>query len=167
MSLIRGLVQYGSAQVSAKLGRCPKCMGLSLSGAVIGWVVVAGVAYFWPQFPFMNLLVLWPASFTSLWLLHIVTSAGRTVVSARQGREAVVQGQQTTVPVFSRRQVATVFVSGAALAIVASVGSVRQALGAGPCNECCNSNHSCPCHNWKCDISATKFGCTFGKCTTF
>jgi hypothetical protein len=68
-----------SALVLAKLGRCPKCMRLLLGGAVTGWLALAIVVRLWPGFQFRNLLALWPASFTALLLVHIVTYGGRSV----------------------------------------------------------------------------------------
>ena len=82
MGVIRALVQYGSAQVAAKLGRCGKCMGLSLIGAVLGWGVFSAVVDFWPQCPFLNVVALLPVSFTALWVLHILTYGARFVKAA-------------------------------------------------------------------------------------
>src|SRR5260370_17978126 len=67
------------ALVLAKLGRCPKCMRRLLAGAVTGWLARAIVVGLWPGFQFRNLLALWPASFTALLLVHIVTFGGRRV----------------------------------------------------------------------------------------
>ncbi len=99
--MAHGLFQRVSALGAAKLGRCAKCMGLSLSGAVIGWVVLAGVVRYWPQFPFTNLLALWSASFTALWVLHILTFGGRVVAAQHRAQEEAVPA---TGPVMTRRR---------------------------------------------------------------
>ncbi len=100
VSVVHGLFQRVSALGAAKLGRCAKCMGLSLSGAVIGWLVLAGVVSYWPQFPFTNLLALWPASFTTLWVLHILTFGGRVVATQHRAQQDAVPA---TGPVMTRR----------------------------------------------------------------
>lgn len=130
--MIRALVDYSSAQVSAKLGRCPKCMGLSLGGAVTGWLVLAGVLHIWPQFPFANLVALWPASFSALWLLHIFTYGGRALAAEHQAqREGTVR-----VRVMTRRRLANLFIGSAVLAIVVSVQSATA------WNNCCSLSGS-------------------------
>jgi hypothetical protein len=124
--MIRALIDYSSAHVSAKLGRCPKCMGLSLGGAAAGWLALAGVLHIWPQFPFANLVALWPASFSALWLLHIFTYSGRVLAAEHQAQ------REGTVRVMTRRRLASLFIGSALLAIVVSV---QSATG---WNDCCS-----------------------------
>jgi len=131
--LIRALVDYSSAQVSAKLGRCPRCMGLSLGGAVTGWLALASVLHIWPQFPFANLMALWPVSFSALWLLHIFTYGGRVVAAEQQAQLA----GTARVRVMTRRRLASLFIGSAVLAIGASVQSAT-----GWNNNCCSLSHS-------------------------
>lgn len=118
----------------AKLGRCSFCMGLALSGAVIGWAALAAVAALWPGFPFLTLLALWPISFTVLWLLHIATFGIRAVASERRGMP---EPDMTR-----RRMVAGVFASALGLAILASLVAAPQALAGGKC--CVAGITQCP-----------------------
>lgn len=48
-------------RIDDKLGRCPRCFSLALLGAL-----------------------LWPASFTALWLTHLAVYAARTLAQARR-----------------------------------------------------------------------------------
>jgi hypothetical protein len=157
MGSMRALIQHVSALVAAKLGRCPKCMGLSLNGAVIGWAVFAGVVHFWPQFPFMNLLVLWPASFTALWVLHLVTFGGRVVVGERQVMSPADHGM-------TRRRMVAVFGSGVAVAVLASAAAPLRAFGVKCGHVCCNTNGTVPCcPNQHCNPigNSSPNGCSF------
>ncbi len=125
------------ALVSAKLGRCSKCMGLSLTGAVVGWLVLAAAVYFWHAFPFAHLLAVWPVSLTALWLLHIVTFAGRGVVREVRERQQFREITPATGPTLSRRQMAKVFASGLVFAAVVSVAAAAaEAAG----NHCCGGS---------------------------
>jgi hypothetical protein len=128
MRLIRALADYSSAQLSAKLGRCPKCMGLSLSGAATGWLALTSVLQIWPQFPFANLMAFLPASFSVLWLLHVFTYGGRVLAAERQAQlEGAVR-----VPVITRRRLTCLFIGSAVLAIGVSI---KSATG---WNDCCS-----------------------------
>lgn len=154
MGLIRNLVQYGSAQVSAKLGRCSYCMGMSLTGALVGWAALAAAVLNWPQFPFVNILAVVPASFTALWLLHIFTYGGRVVAAQRHTQPEAVPA---TGSVMTRRRMAAVFATSVGFAALASAGVPLRALGSPPCKDrdkpCASSSVCCPgsiCHNGKC-----------------
>ncbi len=128
------------ALASAKLGRCSKCMGLSLTGAVVGWLVLAAAVYFWPAFPFAHLLAAWPVSLTALWLLHIVTFAGRSMVREVRERQQCREITPATGPIISRRQMAKVFASGLAFAAVVSVAAAAaEAAGKHCCGGSCGS----------------------------
>ena len=150
MGLIRELAQHVSALVSAKLGRCPKCMGLSLSGAVLGWLVFFGTLYFWPQFPFVNVLAAVPATFTALWVLHILTFGSRVVAAEKRAGHVPAPA---TGSVMTRRRVAVVFATGVGFAALASAVVPLRALGQGCGMRCClaslNGADCCPhqfCH---------------------
>lgn len=152
MGLVRGLVQYGSSQVSAKLGRCAKCIGLSLSGAVVGWLAFFGILYLWPQFPFVSVLAVVPAAFTALWVLHLITYGGRAVAAERHTRQETIPA---TGPVMSRRRMATVFAASVGFAALVSaivplraLGSPSQPCGQKPCNPS-SPNPCCPGHTCK------------------
>jgi hypothetical protein len=129
--------QQTSAIISAKLGRCSFCMGLALSGAVIGWAALVAVVSFWPAFPFLNFLALWPVGFTALWLLHIATFGARVVTLGRQ---------ETNGPTISRRRMVGVFANGVGLAILASAVSASKVLAAPKSSRCCCAGTGlCPC----------------------
>jgi hypothetical protein len=152
MGSIRALVQHGSALISAKLGRCPKCMGLSLSGAVIGWAVLAGVVQFWPQFPYTALLALWPASFTALWVLHITTFGGRAVACVRRETLSVERTEPAALSLISRRGMVGLFARSVGLAALASAAVSVNAFAANSIPLCtcsagtafCGGCHPCP-----------------------
>ncbi len=137
MSLARAAYQRLYGLASAKLGRCSICMGLSLGGAVIGWMVLATVVRFWPEFQFRNFLTLWPASFTVLWMLHIVTFGSRSVVRELREKQRALEAAPVTGPSMNRRHLMKVFASSAALAIVASAVAAPRALAHGPA-RCCS-----------------------------
>lgn len=71
------------ALISSKLGRCSKCMRLSLAGAMVGWLASTVVHLLWPGTFLWYLSLLSASSFTLLWLLHVVTFAARVVAGAR------------------------------------------------------------------------------------
>src|SRR5690348_17261496 len=118
MGMMRALVQHGSALISEKLGRCPKCMRLSLVGAITGWLVLVGISQFWAQFRFTSLLTVWPVSFTALWLLHILVYASREAVQVlrvERSHAAPVIG-----PLYSRRRMVGVFAGSTAVVVLAT-----------------------------------------------
>jgi hypothetical protein len=140
MGLIRAVVQYGSAQVFLKLGRCAFCMGFALAGAVIGWAVLGLMVSFWPGFPYLHLIIVWPVAFTALWLLHINTFAARRVVK---------EHRETTGPIMTRRRVAVVFASALGLGVLISATAAPRAMAGGfNCTTCCNEcqKHGLPCN---------------------
>lgn len=99
MGSTRALFQQVSALVSAKLGRCSRCMQLSFNGALIGWGVLIGVVHFWPESRFNYVLLLWPASFTILGALHVLTYASRIVVWARGAEHSATDTEPIVGPV--------------------------------------------------------------------
>ena len=76
------LVGRASSLVSAKLGRCAKCWRSSLRWAVAGWLGTAVVYALGPAM-LRPLILLWPLSFTALWIAHAVTFTTRVVGSER------------------------------------------------------------------------------------
>lgn len=151
MGLMRALVQYGSAQVSAKLGRCPKCMRLSLIGAISGWLVLGGIVLLQPRFPFTNLLVLWPASFTALWFLHILTYATRATVYTLRKEPSVTDAAAIISPVYSRRRMVGAIAGSTAFVILATGLKALGTAVAASCHEvCCSQTVACPCQNFHC-----------------
>src|SRR5262245_60556597 len=121
-----GLVRWASGMISAKLGRCAFCMGFALGGAVLGWVTLAAVVSFSPEFPFLTFLALWPIGFTALWLLHLATSGARAVASERR---------EMPEPDLTRRRMVGVFASGVALATLVSAVAAPRAWAR---FKCCN-----------------------------
>jgi hypothetical protein len=130
-------------------------MGFALGGAVIGWAAFAAVVSFWPAFPFLHLLALWPIGFTALWLLHITTFGARVVASERL---------EMAGPVMNRRRVVGVFASGLGLAILASAVAAPRALAVqckpfgAKCShgaDCCGFVCACFGRNGKTDCTCT------------
>src|SRR5262245_7364375 len=58
--------------VGAKLGRCPRCMRLSIQGTVVAWGVVALLAASWPNSVALSLAALSATGLTLLALSHII-----------------------------------------------------------------------------------------------
>lgn len=152
--------------LSAKVGRCPKCMRASLKGALLGWVAVAVAYLLWPNTRFWYIALLWPLSFSALWLAHIATFGIRIVVAARRvertqavgpagGLEAdtpLVVGEASDGRI-SRRRMLRYFFEGAALAVLTSVSFPSSAEGSGHlleygvyCGEGsrCRNDYRCP-----------------------
>ena len=102
--------------VSAKLGRCPRCMRWSLHGAAAGWLVAGGV---WLVAPSLWWILLpWPASFTALWLLHLLVFGGRAVRNLSAIDAA--SGETASPALYTRRNVLR-FARFAAAAVAASI----------------------------------------------
>lgn len=73
------------ALISSRLGRCSRCMRLSLMSAMLGWCGFGTAHYFWPATHSDAGILLWPASATALWLLHIGAYAVRRSNSVGNG----------------------------------------------------------------------------------
>lgn len=71
--------------VSAKLGRCPRCIRASITGTIAGWILVAG-AYAWVSPLTMYLLLPITAAFTLLFAAHIAAIVTREVDARRKFR---------------------------------------------------------------------------------
>ena len=79
------LVDRARVAISMKIGRCGRCMRLSLRGAVAGWIVLIAVSHFAPRYGV--LVSPWPISFTALWLLHIGTYGVRAARTRQESAE--------------------------------------------------------------------------------
>jgi hypothetical protein len=126
--------------VSAKLGRCSKCFRASLFGAVLGWLAIVPTFAFIPN-PECWIVLIWPVSFTALWVLHMLTFAQRSVV-------------QRAVPNWNRRHALAAFGSALTVAILASLPHSANAAQCSECfrlppkerRECCNCQYEV-CHD--------------------
>lgn len=142
--------------VSAKLGRCPRCMRWSLQGAMAGWLVLAAV---WLVAPSLWWVVLpWPAGFTALWLLHVFVFGRRGVqsLSAKDGTRA----QRLSATPYSRRNVLH-FARYAAAAVVASVVIPRRVRAEN--EECPAGMHLCS-DNTHCCPDGASYDCLVDNC---
>jgi hypothetical protein len=172
--MIRDASYWISRLLSAKLGRCPKCMRLSLRGAVVGWFVSATIYFVGPHVvlgqyanPVWPLVLIWPLSFTGLWLLHILVFGAR-VVKWELGqhrdqweKERELKTQQSPAPLLTagaswvseaavvsasltsrlpRRQMLGFFVRGAAFAVFVS-STLAGRASAASCD--CDDKNSC------------------------
>lgn len=150
--------------ISAKLGRCHRCMRWSLRGALLGWIAL-GIARL--IFPAQSYLVLaWPVSFTALWLLHISVYALRSAVAAHgyADRPSNAPERATMAPAYgesvrwlSRRRALQTLVSGFFGAALVSLAYPRRASaecapGWSGCggNICCDTSHG---FRWYCPQS--------------
>ena len=132
MNSVRVVYAWLYALVSPKLGKCSFCMGVAFAGTIAGWAVLVGVTSLWPGFRFVHLLALWPIGFTSLWLLHMAAYGRRRVTKEiHETRPAFATGAKIT-----RRRVATMFVSGIALGVVASAMAATKVMAG---QMCCNN----------------------------
>jgi hypothetical protein len=164
----RTLFRKFFALCSAKLGRCPRCMRLSLRGALLGWIALTALHLFWPKSHFWYLGV-WALGFTFLWLLHVGAFAVRSVAAARRvehdqalrrpGDEGAVRapiiGSKFSAHTMSRREIFDIFVENAGLAMAASLSialtdltPMAGCIGQGdPCAPggapCCSGKLSC------------------------
>jgi hypothetical protein len=136
-----------------KLGRCARCMRLSLRGAMLSWAGVMAVYWTWPGSQIRYLALLVAAILTAVWLLHILTFAGRRVAAGAkiQGRAQPtradrmdVQGskgrrQLTSSP--TRREMFGIFARGMAVGAAASILIPRQAMA--KCGDCGPGYYDC------------------------
>jgi hypothetical protein len=138
--------------ISAKLGRCARCMRLSLLGAGFGWGVVMASRFLRPDPWLRDVLLFWALCFSALWLAHVVAFSGRLLKRARAAI-VVEHNNYSSVPVqtlddrtltipsperpaaVGRRRFVRVLFEGAALAILASLPPLRTSWAAA-CNAC-------------------------------
>jgi hypothetical protein len=114
---------------SAKLGRCAKCMRLSLVLGLVGW---AGVLVAWQLSippPGYGVLVFLAAGLSALWVTHVAVFGARMVIFKREmGRRAEPRAEGILPVVFAhrgrhlnRREALRVFGQGAGLAVLVSL----------------------------------------------
>jgi len=148
------MLQPVLAVVQRKLGRCARCMRLSLRGAVAGWAAVV-LGHFAPVNTYMaDLAVLWACSFTALWLAHAAAFAARTAAMTRvtfvsssnepATADAVPMLQSATSAAprqLPRRDVLKAYFTGTLAAALVSASLPLTALAKGTCGAslCCCS----------------------------
>ena len=71
--------------VSAKLGRCPRCIRASIIGTVAGWILVAA-ANAWANPLALYLVLPIAAAFTLVFVAHVVAIGAREVAARRRFR---------------------------------------------------------------------------------
>lgn len=143
--------------VLAKLGRCPRCFRLAARGAVLGWSALLLVAALWPGWVGLRPLMLWPLSFSALWLSHLIAFAWRRV-SARldvpRAPGTKVDGGNRIELMVSRRRALGIFAGALLTAFLASVAFAGRARADGcpdgyplDCHDgaCCPANHTLYC----------------------
>ncbi len=139
--------------VSAKVGKCAKCMRWSLRGAVLGWVALGLVWLAAPRWaPFV---LVWPLSFTTLWIIHIVTF-GRRVV-----RNVIEKNDKENGPAIPGRRVLLRFLSASAVA--AAVSAALPRLLRADDSGCPSGMHVCSDDTHCCPQSAT-YDCLADDC---
>lgn len=110
------------AQVERKLGRCPLCFRLSLVGAILGWVFLVLLGQLDPSRAVLATALLWPASFTMLWVAHVVVFGARTIRHANDHVLGTDPGQALT-----RRDTVRLFGAAIRYAVLISAAGVLTA----------------------------------------
>lgn len=105
------------AFLAAKIGRCSLCMRWSLKGALWGWLTY-GLILWTVGSKWGYAAIVWPLSFSVLWLLHITVFGFRSARSRVSGGEAANRSRAAGL---SRRQLIA-FTSGAFTAVLLSIG---------------------------------------------
>ncbi len=130
--------RYAYERVSAKLGRCVRCMRWSLRVAIVGWVAAIVAAVAAPRA--MPIVLVWPIALTILWCSHIIIFAGRTAHASTDETRAT--GSAGIMP----RRTVLIMVRASIFAVLASAMTKRaRAQG-----ECPGDSHSCPNTQWCC-----------------
>lgn len=166
-----------SAFISAKLGRCPRCMRASIRGAILGWGAMAGTHRLWPDSLFQWIVLVWPAAFTLLWVAHILTfgvrrmrwiRATRAVASKTAPIAHSAHGQAGLASPISRRGMLVMLAQGIFVAALFSVASPLRATDGCPSNMpltcgdrwCCERGNTLHCPHSTCkDVPDGKVGC--------
>lgn len=162
-----------SGLMSAKLGRCSRCMRLSLKAALVGWAAAAVAYQIQPDGWMRTVALVFAVPFTVLWVGHVTAFATRTLLRERGAQE---EGPRRHVPMIydrrsgtsTRRHALTILASGAVLGVLASLpvpafaycNSDRCSSGYCECRTnacqgggCCPSNYpllnlcDCQCYN--------------------
>lgn len=150
------------ALLSAKLGRCPRCMRSALFGTLISWAGVGLVSLVWPIPLLLIAMLVVAGSFTALLAAHLTVLLMRTATLLRTPapEKGVTPMPEKGVAdkgmVFGRREFARklIMVGGAALGI-ALVGSLKAPGAAAFSNTECP--YCCRDHHYKCLENAKTF----------
>ena len=140
-----------SRLISRKIGRCGKCMRLSLTLMVLAWVSVLVVRLVWPTGAIWSAALVPTLGLTILWLLHIASFTARRVKAERQGRavDPELPGDRSAVIGLvsedqmdaGRRQVLRLVFKGTILALLTSLPFPRTSWAG--CNTCAPGNINC------------------------
>lgn len=143
--------------VSAKIGACPKCFRAALLGAVAGWLALP-VAFTTLPSPWRLLVIAWPLAFSVLWLLHIVTFAGRSL--SRSARRPQPEGAR-----LDRRRALLAFSSALAVGISASLPATA-ATDCGRCEQYSGKQHDdcCLCRYNNCTDACGNDNSCINRC---
>jgi len=79
------------ALLSAKLGRCPRCMRLSAKGTAVGWGIWAILWLYWPEPVLLALALVAAGSFTLVMLAHLVAFTVRWVRALSEARSQIAE----------------------------------------------------------------------------
>lgn len=135
--------------VSAKVGRCARCMRWSLRGAILGWCSVGVAQVLHVGTPIEEALLVWPACFSALWMLHITTyGARRAMATGERAESSFVAEPHVPVggPHVHRRRVLRTFAQGAALAVIASASLPSRARA----DDCVSQGQPCILYGTPC-----------------
>jgi hypothetical protein len=126
---ISALVSRCRALVRAKMGRCPRCMRLSMLGSLISWSVCATLYLAWPNRVALAVTLTLSIAFTLLAATHLVTFMFRMAALMRAHVERPVSNESPAGRRLSRRELTvTVCRAGLAFCLAAIFGS-RSASG--------------------------------------
>jgi len=137
---------------STKLGRCPKCFRASFTGAFLGWVALALALKIVPS-SWRWFVLIWPLSFSILWLLHMLTFARRFTTA---------DSPTHSHPILGRRRALATFAGAFAFALLASTGARAQQPACGACSTYCGQQRSACCY---CVYNNCASGCASGDNT--
>jgi hypothetical protein len=137
----------------AKLGRCTRCMRLSLEGAITGWITVTILRLCLSESLVWWIVLAWPLAFTGWWFLHVVRYATWTAVRASHQKRSVslaAHGSSPAGPIMGapikRRDVAVLLAKGATLAMLVSLPlPLLRAAGCTQLPVNCSKNSDCTC----------------------
>jgi hypothetical protein len=185
--MIRFLTEKTRDAISAKLGRCPRCWRLSFRGALIGWIGAGLIHFLIPDARIWYVVLLWPVSFSVLWLAHIATFGLRVVAAERRrrtdssrdhlgaGNEPRASRAPEIAPTIGRREMLQRFSRSAAWAILVSAAiPILSACSRGGGGSVPTSNPNsfvpgtpcpCPANTYWCEAITgvtVPAGCTAG-----
>lgn len=152
VSMGRDLVRRIRTHVSAKLGRCALCMRWSFRGALCGWGVVILFRQLAPEW--WQILLLWPLSFTGLWLLHIGIFGGRALWASAETR-----AREDGAGGLTRRDMFR-FTQAMAAAVLVSVILPKLTWG-----QSCESGYHLCSDRAHCCPNGMTYACPYNECT--